>query len=46
MADINQLLDGKRAFANTDVGGRVTHAVINDVSDAAARAGTRRLSAW
>jgi len=90
MADINQLLDGKRAFANTNarrnmpalpfiprqnlyivicvdcrsdrtqilgielgetlvqrnIGSRVTRAVINDVSYAAARAGAGRLSAW
>ena len=46
MADINQLLDGKRAFATTDVGGRVTHAIVNDVSYAGAWAGAGRLSAW
>jgi hypothetical protein len=29
-----------------NIGGRVTHAVINDVTHAAARAGARRLPAW
>ena len=34
------------ALVQRTTGGRVTHAVINDVAYAAARAGARRLSAW
>ena len=34
------------ALVQRTMGGRVTHAVINDVVHAAARAGAGRLSAW
>jgi carbonic anhydrase len=34
------------ALVQRNIGGRVTHAVINDVTHAAARAGVRRLLAW